>query len=267
VSQSIYEHPSDYDLEHEGDHDDVRFFRGLIAEYQPKRTVELACGSGRVTIPIVRAAARLDGEVVGVDQSEAMLGACRARQRALPDTVRRRLKLIRADILEWAVAPAVDLVVVPGSTIRHLLSLDDQLRFWRRAHAQLVPGGRFVVDVSMPNLPAYAESLRVPPRQVVELDVDASDPVTGERLIRYCTTEYSPHEQRARIRFVYDKFAPGADPDRYLSDFDSHVYYPRELRLLFLHTGFEIEAVYGDYRRGALQPVSRQMIVVGRRRA
>jgi SAM-dependent methyltransferase len=266
VTESIYEHPHDYELEHEGEQDDVRFFRSLIGAYRPPRTVELGCGSGRVTIPLVRAAAHAGGDVIGIDQSETMLAACQARRQDLPDAIRRRLTLIRADILRWSVASPVELVVVPGSSIRHLLSLDDQLAFWRRAHDNLEPGGRLVVDVSMPNLPAYAESLRVPPRRVVELDLDASDRVSGERLVRYCTTEYVPHEQRARIRFVYDKFAPHAEPDPYLSDFDSHVYYPRELRLLFLHTGFVIDAVFGDYRRGPLHAASREMVVVGRRR-
>jgi len=30
---------------------------------------------------------------------------------------------------------------------------------------------------------------------------------TGIRMIRYRTTRYLAHEQRARIRFLYDKFA------------------------------------------------------------
>ena len=35
------------------------------------------------------------------------------------------------------------------------------------------------------------------------------------------------------------------------------------LTLLFLHTGFKVEAVYGDYRGRPLGPQSPQIIVVG----
>jgi hypothetical protein len=43
------------------------------------------------------------------------------------------------------------------------------------------------------------------------------------------------------------------------------MYFPRELQLLFLHTGFDIDAVYGDYQFGTFQPGFIVMIVVGRR--
>jgi len=111
--------------------------------------------------------------------------------------------------------------------------------------------------------------MQTPPRSVVEIDLDAADPDTGTRLIRYKTTLYEPHEQRARIRFLYDKFTAGSteQPARSLSDFESHVYFPRELQLLYLCTGFVVDAVFGDYRLRPLRATSRQMIAVGRRPA
>ena len=51
----------------------------------------------------------------------------------------------------------------------------------------------------------------------------------------------------------------------YIDDFESHVYFPRELRLLFLHTGFEIEDFFGDYSRRPLRPSSQIMIMTGRK--
>jgi hypothetical protein len=64
---------------------------------------------------------------------------------------------------------------------------------------------------------------------------------------------------------MYDRFPDGDRVDRYVSDFDCHVYYPRELELLFLLTGFSIEARFGDYVPRPLRPTSRQLIVVGRK--
>ena len=109
------------------------------------------------------------------------------------------------------------------------------------------------------------ESMQTPPRTLVELDVDARDPQSGTRLLRYKTTRYLPHEQRAEIRFLYDRFPGGDQVDRYVSDFDCHVYYPREVELLFRLTGFSVEAQFGDYRMRGLKPSSRQLIVVGQK--
>ena len=115
----------------------------------------------------------------------------------------------------------------------------------------------------MPDLAAYADSMQTPPRTPLEIDIDARDPSTGDRLLRYKTTLYFPHEQRAAIRFVYDKFPDRAQVDRYVSDFECHVYYPREVELLFRLTGFGVESRLGDYYGRPLRRTSRQMIVTG----
>src|SRR5688572_10257282 len=166
---------------------------------------------------------------------------------------------------EWPADAPFDLILSPGSSMCHLLTLEDQLKSWRRAYDNLATGGRFVVDVSMPDLAAYADSFRNPPREVVQIDRDTHDPESGERLIRYRTTRYLAHEQRARIRYLYDRLLSDQVQERFVSDYESHVYYPRELILLFLHTGFEVESVYGDYRGRPLTENSRNLIIVGRK--
>lgn len=67
----------------------------------------------------------------------------------------------------------------------------------------------------------------------------------------------------ARDLILYDRFPDDHQIDRYVSDFDCHVYYPRELELLFRMTGFSIERWFGDYAMHPLGRASRQMIAVG----
>ena len=62
--EAIYERPRDYDLEHEGDEEDVAFYLQLLARWQPGRVMELAAGSGRVTIPLACAAAARGIQIV-----------------------------------------------------------------------------------------------------------------------------------------------------------------------------------------------------------
>jgi SAM-dependent methyltransferase len=263
MPEQIYERPDDYDLEHEGDTEDIAFFVRLAERLKPKRLLELACGSGRVTLPLAEAGARSGFRVVGLELVPEMLREAERRRAEAAPEVQANLELVPGDMRSWQADEPFDLIVTPCSSICHLLSLEDQVAAWRNAHGNLQPGGRFVVDVSMPNLAAYADSFTTPPRAVVEIDRDATDADTGERLIRYKTTRYLAHEQKAEIRYLYDKFAEGRSPDHYVSDYHSHVYFPRELHLLFLHTGFRIEAVYGDYHGRPLGPASRQLIIVG----
>jgi len=263
IPEAIYERPSDYDLEHVGDTDDIEFFVSLLDHFRPQRVLELACGNGRVTLPLAEAAATRGCDVVGLELVPQMLEAARQKCEAAAPAARERLTLVEGDMRTWTAGQPFDVILTPCSSVCHLLTLDDQLAAWRRAYENLVPGGRFVVDVTMADQGSYADSFRTPPRELVEVDLDTFDEATSTRLIRYKTTRYLAHKQRACIRFLYDKFVGEAPPERSISDFESHVYYPREMQLLFMHTGFQVEAVYGDYRGRPLNVASPQMIFCG----
>ena len=261
--EAIYQRPRDYDLEHEGDDEDVEFYTGLLARWRPRRVLELASGSGRIAVPLAMAPG--DSQIVGLERPGPMLEEARRKHQTLTADARSRLSFLEADMRDWHSEELFDLIIAPCSSLSHLLELDDQIDAWRCAARNLVPGGRFVADLTMPNLPLYADSMQAPPRAFLEIDVDAVDRETGTRLLRYKTTQYKPHTQRAEVRFVYDRFPEGQRPDRYVSDFDCHVYYPREVELLFRITGFAVEAWFGDYSARRFRATSRQMIAVGRR--
>jgi len=265
ATEPIYRRPRDYDLEHEGDDEDIRFYERLAQRLRPGRVLELACGSGRVTIPLAVLGAAQGFDVVGVELADEMLAEAERKRGALAPDARDRLTLVKGDMRSWESGGGFDLVISPCSSLCHLLTLDDQLATWRRARAHLAPGGRFVADVVMPSLASFSDSSHTPPRLLVEVDLDSTEPDGSARLLRYKTTRYLAHEQRAEIRFLYDRFEPVHARDRYVSDFDSHVYFPRELELLFRHTGFEIEHTWGSYTDRPLGTASRVMIMVGRR--
>jgi SAM-dependent methyltransferase len=264
-TEPIYRRPGDYDLEHEGDQEDIGFYRRLVERLRPRRVLELACGSGRVTLPLAELAAVQGFEMVGVELADEMLAAAVQKREAAAPAVQRALTLAQGDMRTWRTDEPFDLVITPCSSLCHLLTLPDRLAAWRTAWLALAPGGRFVADIAMPNLGVYADSCQTPPRALVEIDLDTSPPDGSARLVRYKTTRYLPHEQRAQVRFLYDRFSADDPVDRYVSDFESHVYFPCELQLLFLHTGFELEDTFGSYFERPLRPTSREMLIVGRR--
>lgn len=118
----------------------------------------------------------------------------------------------------------------------------------------------------MPNMAAFRDSFSVPPRAPLEVDIDNYDKTDDIRLIRRKTTQYLSHEQRAQIPFMYEKYRHGRAVEMYIDDFTSHVFFPRELNLLFIHCGFEVETTCGDYRGRPLQADSRLILMTGIRR-
>jgi SAM-dependent methyltransferase len=267
MTDTIYQRPDDYDLEHADDERDIAFYRELIRRLAPRRLVELACGSGRITLPLAELGADEPMQIIGVDSSEEMLAHAREKCRGQASAARSRLSFTCGDIRSWIADEPADVILLACSSITHLLTLDDQLAVWGRAFTNLRPGGRFVVDVTMPDLRAYADSLQTRPRALVEVDVDATDEDTGRRLVRFRTTRFDAYEQRASIRFFYDHVDPPTNEsrDRYVSDLESHVYFPRELQLLYRHCGFAVEHVWADFTFRAAHSRAREIVMCGQR--
>jgi SAM-dependent methyltransferase len=261
----IYKHPDEYDLEHLGDEQDIGFYVSMLRALRPHRVLELGCGTGRITLPLAKEAARHGREAIGLDSQPEMLAQAEANRAGLPADVRDRLVFVAGDMRTFRAEPQVDLIIIPCSSLSHVLELEDQIAVFRQCYENLTPGGRFIVEVTMPNLAAYADSFSVPPRTPLEIDLDRTDESDHTRLIRRKTTRYLGDRQLAEIRFLYEKYQHGRAVESYIDDFASHVFFPRELALLFIHGGFEIERTVGDYRARPLAPNSPLIIMIGKR--
>jgi SAM-dependent methyltransferase len=257
----LYKHPEEYDREHLGDEEDIGFYLALTRRLAPRKVLEVGCGTGRITLPL----GQIGFDVVGLDNQPEMLQKAEERRLQAPPEIRQRVQFVEGDMRTWSAATDFDLIMIPASSITHVLDLEDQLTVWKICRDNLRPGGRLLVEVTMPNMASFADSFSVPLRTPVEIDIDNIDERDGTRLIRRKTTRYVNHEQLAQIRFMYEKYQHGRGVESFIDDFACHVFFPRELRLLFLHTGYEVEETLGDYRGRALRPDSPVMIMIGRR--
>lgn len=263
MDERIYHLPEEYDLEHARRELDIDFYIALARRWRPKRILELGCGTGRVTIPMAEASGDFCEAVVGLDREPAMLTAAQRKASQFPPAA-KRIRWVQGDMSVWQDQEPFDLIVAPCSTLCHLLTIEDQLRVWHTASQNLNIGGHFVADVSTADFAILAESLQNPPRAIVQLDSDTRSASGGRtRLVRYKTVLYSAPDQRASVRYLYDEFSGNGNPERFLSDYECHVYYPRELELLFRMSGFAVESTWGDYREGPLQNDSRALVMVG----
>jgi SAM-dependent methyltransferase len=124
--------------------EDVEFYvEEAVASAGP--VVELACGTGRIAVPVAKAGVR----VVGVDASAGMLEV--AREYAAAEGVAELLDLRQGDLREPPVTERVPLVVIPFRSLLHMRTEGDRLRALAAARELLVPGGRLVFDVFAPS--------------------------------------------------------------------------------------------------------------------
>ena len=113
--------------------------------------LEFAIGTGRIALPL---AAR-GVSVHGIDLSPAMV----ARLRAKPGG--DRIEVAIGDFAHTTVPGRFALAYLVFNTIGNLTSQDEQVACFANAAAHLEPGGRFVVEVGVPQL------RRLPPGETV----------------------------------------------------------------------------------------------------
>ncbi|HYF62511.1 MAG TPA: class I SAM-dependent methyltransferase [Herpetosiphonaceae bacterium] len=225
---------------------DIGFWRELARECGP-RVLELACGTGRITIPLFEAGVAIDG----LDFSESMLRVARERAAAKNLPVR----FFSGDIRAIRLDDRYDLIFLPSGTLSHLLSLPDLEAFLAGARAALNPGGRLALDVHNPTN-AWLDPWPLDP---APRHSQFANNQTGE-IVRVSTTRaYRPDTQIFTYANTY-AWADGTTSD------DTIVlkgYYPAELRALLRYNGFAVERIYGDYA-GELAPDSRKYVVLAR---
>ncbi len=258
-----YERVSDYDLEYqEQTEQDVPFWRELVMRYTPQRVLELACGSGRIGIELLHGPG--DNLLEGLDIAPEMLAAYRRKLAREPEVVQERVTLHEGDMTDYQLEHKgeFDLILLPFNSIAHLYELEQQLGAFRNTFDHLKAGGRFVVDVSLPDIDFLSDALNRPSTVYLEDEIVAPD--DEFTMLLYTTRKYDQIEQLQHLTWTHEKFFETGEHERYLTKLDMHVFFPRELQLLFLATGFSIEAIYGGY---GWEPFGRgtRQIVVGRK--
>lgn len=257
-----YEHANDYDLEYQSQTEqDVPFWCELVMRYTPKRVLELACGSGRIGLELLHSPGDFDLE--GLDISPEMFAAYRHKLAREPGAIQNRVTLHEADMSDYQLEHKgeFDLVFLPFNSVVHLYEIEQQLSTFKNTYDHLAPGGRFVVDIFLPDIDYLSDALNRPSHVYLEDEIE----VPGEfTMLLYSSRKYDPFEQLEHITWTHEKFFETGEHERYLNRLDMHIFFPRELQLLFLATGFSIEAIYGGYDWQPFGKGTRQ-IVVGRK--
>jgi SAM-dependent methyltransferase len=122
------------------------------ARRQGGPVVELACGSGRVAVPIAEAGV----PVIGVDLSAGMLavGQALAEEHGVASLVDFRV----GDLRRPPVDERVPLVICPFRSLLHMPDEAEKLAALRAAHAVLEQGGQLVFDVFAPSTEDISET-------------------------------------------------------------------------------------------------------------
>ncbi|KRB39051.1 class I SAM-dependent DNA methyltransferase [Microbacterium sp. Root180] len=187
--------------------------------------VEFAVGTGRVAIPLHEAGV----PVTGIELSHAMIA--RLREKVGEDEI----PVVQGDMATSSVGEGFTLAYLVFNTISNLLTQDEQIECFHNAARHLVPGGRFVVELWVPQLralaPGHAGTVEV--SRPGYLLVDTVDTLT-QRLTSH-HVRFGPEIADGREARI------GRSPHRYI--------WPSELDLMARLAGFALESRWAGWRR------------------
>jgi SAM-dependent methyltransferase len=211
--------------------------------------LELACGNGRVALPLARAGYR----VAAVDNSKAMLEQLRARLREEPEEVGQRVEPVQQDIRRLRLDRLFRFIYLPFNTMLVLVQAHERRAMLDRVREHLAPSGAFAFDIFTPD----------PARLVddadwnVDVEVEADDP-GGEGRVhvrRDCLRRMNYGQQTMRLRFRHLVTRGDTELARWEDELDLAYIFPRELELILEGQGFRIERRYGGAEGQPYQPV------------
>jgi ubiquinone/menaquinone biosynthesis C-methylase UbiE len=248
----------DYAEYYDFDHDttvDVSFYLDY-AHQCGSPILELACGTGRLMIPLAEAGF----EVYGVDFSENMLAIC--RQKVAERHLQDRVHLVQADMADFEL-PRQDfsLAYIPVRSFMHLFTQHHQLSCLSRVYDHLRPGGHLIVDVYAPNYHRLADEPDGPFVVRKEYDLPNGHHVIRRdrfvrndvvRQIQYYEMRFEEYDSRATL--VRARTIP----------MDTRYTFRYELQLLLERVGFEVIDIYRDYERNPYDGTG-EIITVSRR--
>lgn len=224
-------------LDEEGD-----FIVAAAARYGGP-VLDLACGTGRLTIPIAARGLRC----VGVDLAPKMIAHARAKSIGLP------IEYLEADCRTLDLAERFGFALMTGHAYQALLTDDDQRAFLAVVARHLRPGGGLVFETRNP---APREDLV--PEERIAWERSYQD-ATGAWLDAHVVTRFDPETALQHcVQHRRDR-ATGEDRTsrialRY-SDDDHN-------RRLVAEAGLAIAAVHGDWYGAPVTPASRELIYV-----
>lgn len=243
---SLYDRPDLYDLMAPRDLALERFYVAFARE-RGGRVLDLACGSGRLTVPLAQAGL----QVTGGDLSAEMLQ--HARRCAEAEAV--ALDLVELDMRDFDLkGRSFDTIIVAINSILHLHSLDEFERFFRSVARHLSADGRLVFDAF---LPSFAMLSREPGRRELAAVVDHE--TLGKLTVEEALTRYDPLSQVSHVNWYW---STEREHDFFTNSWQLRSIFPQEMPLLIASGGLRLVERCGDFDRSPLTVNSRRQICV-----
>jgi SAM-dependent methyltransferase len=221
-----------------------------LARQHAGAVLELACGTGQLTIPM----ASHGRPTVGLDRSSAMLTVAKTRASAAGAPV----AFIQGDMRDFALDRDFNLIFLARNSLLHLLTTVDLLAALTAARHHLAPDGIFAFDIFNPDVGLLAR-----PRGQRSPVMEVSTPRFG--LVSVETT--LDYDSATQVNSATWYISTPDRRDAWIVPVVLRSIFPQELPLLLSAAGLELTSRFGDLSGTPFGPGSRAQVCLCRRRS
>lgn len=239
----------------------LAFYAGLAAETGAP-VLEIACGTGRILIPI----ARQGFKVVGVDIVPGMIELARRKSTDLP------ARWFVGDARTFDIGEQFRLAFLTGNAFQMFLTRADQEALFERVHAHLHDDGLFAFETRNPRWANGAPRKAAEQGAFADLETRA-EPEIGEpytdctgREVHVTRTQTYDHAAQILEWTSLHRWLDGGREHTKTTRIALRYTFPQELEALLYYNGFELLRQYGDWDLEPLSASSPSIIVVCRKR-
>lgn len=249
MNDDPYADPALYDLEYADHREDLAYYTRL-ASSSPGPILELGCGTGRLTLPMARAGAHVDG----VDLAPAMLEGLRLKLAAEPPPVQARVRFWEADFRALPAHTRRDYawVIWPFNALHHCKGPEDVVGVLLAARERLATGGGVALDVYLPDRELYDRD----PGKTYEHRI-FKDPRTGRPLHTWEQGWWDEAEHVHHVVYTY-RDHQGSEERAHLR---LRMFERDELTRLVREAGFRIAFSAEDFEGRPVRPGSLKWVL------
>ncbi|WP_026674817.1 class I SAM-dependent DNA methyltransferase [Alkalihalobacterium bogoriense] len=243
-----YDDPILYDKENESYTPEIPFLTKWAAKQQGT-IIDIACGTGRITIPLAKSGYTL----IGVDVHNGMLQE--ARNKSSKKNV--DIQWVEQDCTNFKLGIKSRLIYSVGNSFQHFLTSEDQDGLLVSVNKHLEEDGVFIFGTRFPNEDELLQPITEEYWKTYT-DDETHCPVDVYTISRYDALEQIQHYTTIR------KYKNESDEivNEKNTNISLRYVYPKEMeRLLFIH-GFEIVDVYKDWNETPIDNASHEMVYV-----
>jgi SAM-dependent methyltransferase len=244
----LYEDAWLYDQEFRDREHELPFYK-RHSQSTKGEVLEIACGTGRITLPIAAGGVT----IAGVDASGPMIAL--ARQKAIEAQL--TVDWYEQDARSMNLGRRFGLAFIATNALQHLHDLDSLRAFFSRVREHLDVDGRLIIDVFNPSIAKLARTPGAPyPHKTFTLldgrkvDVDADSEYLADAQLFHFVLTYRHDRQVIRTKDVFMR-----------------CFFPEELLLLCRLGGFDVVQRFGDYDEAPFTKNAPKQIVLCRRSA